>query len=249
MVTIECDCSPCFSMPLFLADLLDEQSVEQKMKELEESFSDLVDQVYKALLEREVNKDVHSFRSIFLSLNVSRKYLHQKFIQDNLKINEETTFDDLWMKLAFYWNFLNFDLLEHVINKFRIEDLKQKMKSNKDELQSFRKATRLCVFVNCWPLNGEMPPETKFREFVTKIKLDWENCTLEDIETKRRVFIRKFLLPEYALQLGEIKKGCIAITWLVPATFVNALQKDIKGTTSEFFSEERIVSIIIDGHQ
>ena len=249
MVAIECDCSPCFSMPLFLADLLDEQSVEQKMKELEESFSDLVDQAYKALLEREVNKDVHSFRSIFLSLNVSRKYLHQKFIQDNLKIDEETTFDDLWMKLAFYWNFLNFDLLEHVINKFRIEDLKQKMKSYKDELQSFRKATRLCVFVNCWPLNGEMPPETEFREFVTKIKLDWENCTLEDIETKRRVFIRKFLLPEYALQLGEIKKGCIAITWLVPATFVNALQKDIKGTTSEFFSEERIVSIIIDGQE
>ena len=249
MVIIECDCSPCFSMPLFLADLLDEQSVEQKMKELEESFSDLVDQAYKALLEREVNKDVHSFRSIFLSLNVSRKYLHQKFIQDNLKINEETTFDDLWMKLAFYWNFLNFDLSEHVINKFRIEDLKQKMKSYKDELQSFRKATRLCVFVNCWPLNGEMPPETKFREFVTKIKLDWENCTLEDIETKRRVFIRKFLLPEYALQLGEIEKGCIAITWLVPATFVNALQKDIKGTTSELFSEERIVSIIIDGQE
>ena len=209
MVTIKCDCSLCFTMPLFLADLLDEQSVEQKMKELEESFSDLVDQAYKALLEREVNKDVHSFRSIFLSLNVSRKYLHQKFIQDNLKIDEETTFDDLWMKLAFYWNFLNFDLLEHVINKFRIEDLKQKMKSYKDELQSFRKATRLCVFVNCWPLNGEMPPETEFREFVTKIKLDWENCTLEDIETKRRVFIRKFLLPEYALQLGEIKKAVL----------------------------------------
>ena len=219
------------------------------MKELEESFSDLVDQAYEALLERTVDKNVHSFRSIFLSLNVSRKYLHQKFIQDNLKIDEETTFDDLWMKLAFYWNFLNFDLLEHVINKFRIEDLKQKMESYKDELQSFRKATRLCVFVNCWPLNGEMPPETEFREFVTKIDLDWENCTLEDIETKRRIFIRKFLLPEYALQPGEITKGCIAITWLVPAPFVNDLQKDIKGTTSEFFKKERIITITIDGQE
>ena len=234
-------------MPLFLVVSHDEQSVEQKIRELEERFSDLVDQAYETLLERKVDKNVRSFRSIFLSLNVSRKYLHQKFIQDNLKIDEETTFDDLWVKLAFYWNFLNFDLLEHVINKFRIEDLKQKMESYKDELQSFRKATRLCVFVNCWPLNGEMPPETEFREFVTKIDLDWENCTLEDIETKKRVFIRKFLLPEYALQPGEIKKGCIAITWLVPATFVNALQKDIKGTSSEFFKKERIITITIDG--
>ena len=234
-------------MPLFLVVSHDEQSVEQKIRELEERFSDLVDQAYETLLERKVDKNVRSFRSIFLSLNVSRKYLHQKFIQDNLKIDEETTFDDLWTKLAFYWNFLNFDLLEHVINKFRIENLKQKMESYKDELQSFRKATRLCVFVNCWPLNGEMPPETEFQEFVTKIKLDWENCTLEDIETKKRVFIRRFLLPEYALQPGEIKKGCIAITWLVPATFVNALQKDINGTSSEFFKKERIITITIDG--
>ena len=233
-------------MPLFLAVLLDEQSVEQRMKELEESFSDLVDQAYKALLEGRVNKDVHSFRSIFLSLNVSRKHLHQKFIQDNLKIDEETTFDDLWTKLAFYWNFLNFDLLEHVINKFRIENLKHRMESYKDDLQSFRKATRLCVFVNCWPLNGEIPPETEFREFVTKIKLDWENCTLEDIETKKRVFIRKFLLPEYALQPGEIKKGCIAITWLVPAPFVNALQEAVKTTSSDFFLEHKIETITID---
>ena len=92
-------------MPLFLAVSHDEQSVEQKIKELEERFSDLVDQAYETLLERKVDKNVRSFRSIFLSLNVSRKYLHQKFIQDNLKIDEETTFDDLWTKLAFYWNF------------------------------------------------------------------------------------------------------------------------------------------------
>ena len=189
---------------------------------------------------------MRSFRSIFLSLNVSRKYLHQKFIQDNLKIDEETTFDDLWTKLAFYWNFLNFDLLEHVIKKFRIENLKHKMESYKDDLQSFQKATRLCVFVNCWPLNGEMPPETEFREFVTKIKLDWENCTLEDIETTKRVFIRKFLLPEYALQPGEIIKGCISITWLIPALFVNALKEAVETTSSDFFMEHKIETITID---
>ena len=85
-------------MPLFLAVSHDEQSVEQKIKELEERFSDLVDQAYETLLERKVDKNVRSFRSIFLSLNVSRKYLHQKFIQDNLKIDEETTVDDMLQK-------------------------------------------------------------------------------------------------------------------------------------------------------
>ena len=246
MVAIECDCQLFAS--LFLAVLLDEQSVEQKMKELEERFGNLVDQVNEELLDRKVDKNVHAFRSIFLSLNISRKYLHQKFIENNLKIDEETTFDNLWMKLTFYWNFLNFDLLEHVINKFGSEELKQKMESYKHDLQSFRKATRLCVFVNCWPLDSEIP-ETEIREFVTKIELDWENCTLEDIEKKKRVFIRKFLLPEYALQPGEMKKGCTAITWLVPKQFVKALQEDIETTNSEFFKKERIIAITIDGQE
>ena len=58
---------------IFLAVLLDEQSVEQKMKELEERFSDLVNQAYKALLKRKVDKNVRSFRSIFLSQNIYTK--------------------------------------------------------------------------------------------------------------------------------------------------------------------------------
>ena len=220
------------------------------MEELEERFSDLVDCTYRALLERKVDDDVRCFRSIFLSLNVSQKHVHREFIHNHLmKMGKETTFDDLWMRLSDYWNFLNFDLLEHVMNKFATKDLKQKIKSYKHDLLCFRKATRLCDFINCWPVQGETPPETELREFVAKMKHDWDNCTLEDLETLKGVITRKFFLPEFALLLKQIKEGCVVITWLIPTPFVKVLQEAIEITSTEFFVEHKIAMITIDGQE
>ena len=231
------------------AESLDKDSIKQQVEKLEEKFCDLVDCTYKALLERKVD-DMRLFRSIFLSLDVSRKHEHREFIHDHLmKMDKETTFDDLWMRLADYCNFMNFDLLEHVVRRFAIEDLKQKMKSYEHDLQSFRKATRLCDFIDCWPVRGEpsLGTQLDLREFIAKMRHDWDSCTLEDLEKLKGVITHKFFLPEFALQLRKIKKGCITIIWLIPAPFMKVLQEAIETTSSEFFMEHKIETINIDG--
>ena len=155
--------------------------------------------------------------------------------------------NDFWWPLGNnYWNFLNFDLLEHLVSIFGSEELKQKMESYKHDLQSFRKATRLCDFISCWPVRGQTPPKKELRKFVAKMKHDWDNCTLEDLETLRGVITRKFFIPGFAFWLRKIKKGCIAITWLVPAPLVKTLQETIKTTSSDFFLEHKIETITID---
>ena len=228
--------------------LLDKLSVKQQVKELERKFSDLVDFAYRALLRKNTEDNVRYFRSTFLSLDVSRKREHHKFIHQQLmKMDKEVTFDEIWEKLTDYWNFLNFDLLEYVVDKFHIDHLKQKMESYERDLQSFRKATRLCDFINCWPVQGETPPEADLKEFVAKMKHEWDNCTLEDLDKLKGVITRKFFLPEFALVLKQIKDGCVVITWLIPAPFVKALQEAIKTTNSEFFMEHKIEVITIDG--
>ena len=76
-----------------------------------------------------------------------------------MNTDQGTHFSHLWVKLGNYWNFLNFDLLEHVVSKFGNENLEHKMESYKCDLQSSRKATRLCDFIDCWPVQNETPPE------------------------------------------------------------------------------------------
>ena len=159
-------------------------------------FRDLVICTYRMLLGQHVDADICCFRSSLLALDVFQKDEHQEFINEHLvKIDPETTFDDLWAKLSKYWNFLNFDLLEHVVSIFGNEDLKHKIESYECDLESFRRATRLCDFIDCWPVKGQTPPETELREFVAKMKHDWDNCTLEDLESLKGVITRKFFSP------------------------------------------------------
>ena len=138
------------------AVLLDRLQVKQQVKQFEDHFLELIDCTYDVLIEEGIH--VYRLHARLISLDVSQKHEHQVFINNHLmNVDQGTTFNNLWARLGSYWNFLNFDLLEHVISKFGSEDLKQKMESYKHDLQSFRKATRLCDFVNCWPVLGETP--------------------------------------------------------------------------------------------
>lgn len=193
--------------------------------------------------------DVHRLHAQLVSLDVSRKNEHQEFIDNHLmKVNEGITFTSLWAKLSNYCDFLNFDLLEPAINKFGSKDLNHKTESYKHDLQSFRKATRLCDFISCWPLRGQTLA-TELRGLVAKVGHHHENCTLEDLNRLEEVITHKFFLPKFALRLRKITESGNTIIWLTPVPFVKCLWEAIESTSSEFFMEQNIITIAIDGQE
>ena len=224
------------------ADLLSKQLVKQQVKQLESRFLHLVYCTYLELLDKSINVD--HFYGWLVMLDVSRQREHQEFIES---FDRGTHINDLWKKLGSYWNFLNFDLLEHVVSGFGSEELKKKMESYESDLQSFRKATRLCDFIACWPVRGQTPPESELREFVAKVDYHWDHCTLEDLDMLEGVITRKLFLPKFTLRLRGIKPGSVIIMWLIPAPFVKGLQEAIESTSSEFFMEHKIKTITIAG--
>ena len=221
---------------------LDKQSVRQYTKQLESRFSDLVHRTYLLLAD----EGPEHLKSWLMALDISRSKEHGEFLDNIFKFG--TKFDDLWHKLCRYWNFLNFNLLEHVVSRFGNQALKHEMNSYVCDLQTFRSTTRLCDFVDCWPVVGETPPRSDLRTFVVKMKLDWERCTLEDLETLKGVITHKFFLPDFALQLEKIEEGCVTVTWFLPQPFVKPLQEAIQSSSIEFFMEKKIETISIDGH-
>ena len=223
-------------------ELLSKRLVKQHVKQLESRFLHLVYCTYLELLDKEINVD--HFYGWLVTLDVSRQREHQEFIES---FEKGTDLSDLWKKLGSYWNFLNFDLLEHVVSGFGSEDLKKKIKSYESDLQSFRKATRVCDFIACWPVRGQTPPESELREFVAKVDYQWDHCTLEDLDMLEGVITRKFFLPKFTFRLREIKPGSIMVTWLIPAPFVRGLQEAIESTSSEFFMEHKIEAVTIAG--
>ena len=114
------------------AEMLSKQLVKQQLKQLESRFLDLAYCTYLELLDKDIN--VKHFHGWLVTLDVSRKREHQEFIES---FEKGTDLSNSWTKLSSYWNFLNFDLLEHVVSGFGSEELKKKMESYESDLQSF----------------------------------------------------------------------------------------------------------------
>jgi len=135
----------------------------------------------------ENNVDVQSFRRRFMmQMNVSQRYEYQQFLKCCLmKLEPVTTTDDLLCHLSMYWDFLNYGLLEHTVNIFGDASLKKGMEHYIDNLKAFRVNTKLCDFIDNWPVRGQDPPKADFKRVVIKMGKKWEECTLEDVESFR----------------------------------------------------------------
>ena len=155
---------------------------------------------------------------LLISMNTFGTYEYEEFIDGHLmKMDKETTFHNLWVRLSDCWNFLNFNLLKHVITIFGSEDLKHKMESYEHDLQSFQKAARVCDFIDSWPGGKQLPPEAEFKNLFVELKCDWDTFTLEDFQMIKKEISKILKLPEFSLGLIKIvqtEPGC-RITWLM----------------------------------
>ena len=199
----------------------------------------------------EKNVDVQSFRRRFMmQMNVSQRYEYQQFLKCCLmKLEPGTTTDDLLCHLSMYWDFLNYGLLEHTVNIFGDAPLQKDMEDYIDNLKTFRMNTKLCDFIDNWPVQGQDPPKADFKHFVIKMKKNWEECTLEDIEKFKGTLTRKFFVPGFALLLREANKGCVSITWYTPAAIAKTLRENLPNIEIKFFKTHGILQVSISGQE
>ena len=194
------------------------------------------------------NIEPHIFLSRVTYLPVSARSQHHSFIKENLtNIPPPVTFESIWSILNLYWDFLNYGLLEHVINKCGSEGLKQQMQNYVDQLSSFKQTTRLCDFIESWPCRDDGPPEDRLKKVVVKMKHDWSQCTLQDVESFKRALVHKFFLPEFDILLQNAEKGCVCVTWLTSPSIATLLQQNLANIETEFFKKHGIDAVTIDG--
>lgn len=107
------------------------------------------------------------------------------------------------------WNFIDPELLEHIIEEHGDRDLKSAMKSYHEDLVEFRKSTTVHRLVRNWGHKykpGDIPDEYKkyVGDCVAKLHLNPETCTLEKLESLRN---------DVALYIGchPLSKSCAAM--------------------------------------
>ena len=189
------------------------------------------------------------FKRRLTSLLVKNKSQHKEFLEQLWPQISTATVEDIWFKLEMYWDFLNYTLLEHLVNKFGDVALKTSMLEYKGSLKEFRSKTLLCDFAKHFKdqVNKCLVGKDVMKLLEVKFAKNWEECTLEDLENWKESITQKLLVPSYVLILKETDSGCVSVTWAIPAMFAASVTEDMERMDMrEFCVEHSILSLRID---
>ena len=218
------------------------KELEDQIDKLQEMFIELKDDVYESVK----SKPVDTFQVRLISMDVNCQEHYFKFLKEITDKND--TIRGTWIDLTPYMNFLNYEILQHILRKFKDEDLQKKMDQYVAQISGFFRNTKLCDFLKCWPIRGATPPKEDLYKFLTtKTMKDWKTCTLEDLDHVRGSLARKLLLPKFALILQDDSRGCVSVTFSVPSSSVAHLQAEIKNIELKEFLNMDIEAITVDG--
>ena len=211
-----------------------------KIEELQKQFLKLRDDVYESVKTQPVD----TFRVKLTSLDVNAQMHHETALQ--AIIGSKETIEGIWIALSSYMNFLNYELLQHVLDKFEIEAHQERMQRYTTKITSFFVNTRVCDFIKCRPVSEAAPPESALRRIIVKWHKDWETCTLYDLDQLKGRLARKLLVPNYILNLQDIQKSSVSLIFTIPTSLVALLQADIKSTELTVFVDMDIETITVD---
>ena len=211
------------------------------MEVLESEFEALKDDVYESVQSQPVGL----FKVKLTSFKIRDKECHMDYMKK--MIHQKITVTDIWVELNQYFNFLNHTILQHILTKFKNSQLQRRMDEYRDKLYSFFMQTRLCDFLQCWPMTQQDCPAKELKEFVVKSQKNWETCTLADLDNLKGKLATKLLLPNFAFILSKASRGCVEVTFSIPSPMVEYLQTVIKETKLKEFVDMEIETITVDG--
>ena len=222
--------------------VLSQAELQSQMKTLESVFITLKDDVYESVKTQPVD----TFKVRLTSFDVDGQEHHLEFIEKI--VDEKETIAGIWIKLNSYLNFLNYDILGHVLDKFQNEALQKRMDDYVDQINTFFRTTRLCDFVKCWPVRGKTPPVDLLRDFIEiKSHKDWNTCTLQDLDHLKGSLATELLLPKFALFLEKASQGSVTLVFSAHPSLIAHLQAHIKNTDMKEFGKMDIEAITVDG--
>ena len=222
------------------------KKVKADVTELEEKFHALVVRAIKHLSDTKV--DLMELRqAITLLPTILMEYKKtKKFVQENEKFFlKAESIEEVFIIANYYWNFLNYSLLECIIKQFGSNDMIKEMEKYVTEIEFFRKNTLIKPFSKVYKIRSDFKNDER-KKIVSKLEINFSTATIEDAEKYRRDLFGELSIPEFSIQLAEIQDGCMMLTWLVSDSLVAHVQKTIK-PSSPTMKKHNVSLFIVDG--
>ena len=229
--------------------------ISKEIKELKHRFDSLRDAVRKYLDDKKKDvADVHDTLSFNSDLQVVYSEIFDKKFHTLSKCED---FRQFFRSLAECLNFVDFHLLECVIEEHGSTELNSKMKEYRRDLEKFLKSTTVDQLIRLWVPRPKYKPEllpTKYREYVVQLDRHPETCTLEELEDLRsatRYSIQDAPLLTAAMVLFDVSDGSVTVVWKVQEGVVEVLSVALSRlieSSSDFIERYKILVLLLDDY-
>ena len=202
---------------LTLIIVFTDAALSDKVKWFEGQFYSLQESAQAELTRKGVT--VQDFRQSLARLSSSIKAEHEKFVKEKYDTFQKAkSIEEIFVHLNFYLGFIDFSLLEHIIDHFGSSDLKTKMSQYSMDMVQFRKTTTVTEILP--HLSGRPEPPPEYVKLEMEFDYDPHTYTLEDLEQARIKLGREFSLSKLALFLVKIVTGSVVLVCILPEGMV-----------------------------
>ena len=191
---------------------------------------------------------IEDFRQTLMTLPYAISKEHEQFLLSRYHLFEKAqTIEYIFLHLNFYLSFIDFSLLEHIVEHLSSPGLQQKMQQYSRDMAIFRMETPVIDIIRFIPhLSDRCEPPPHFARLKIKLNFDPKTCTLEDLEQHRKKFGSEFSLSKFALFLVEIGEGSLVEVYLVPSDIVPALKDLVQKKSTTFFLNLEILELYVN---
>ncbi len=216
------------------------------IKEFDKRFIDLRKIALKEITEKGVT--VTDFRQTLMNLPCPITNENKEFIISKYYLFKKAeSIEDIFLYLNFYLSFIDFSLLEHIIEQFGSVSLKQNMSNYAKDMRKFKMKTPVSEALDHLPKFSDAPAD--YSRLTVKLNLDVQTATLEDLDTYRKRFASEFLLSQLALSLSDLQESSLLVTWLVPAAVGAMISDQVQKKSSSFFLSNSILKLSLEGER
>ena len=184
-------------------------------------------------------------------LPMKLKNEYEKAIQELLPsfFNKELQgIDMLFSYLNLLLSFLDYGLLEHIINEYGNNTLKQDMTTYSSDIVTFMKETTIKQLIESDHFFGQPDIPPNFSLLKARIGQDASKCTVEHLNRLRKKYCSKVQLSKIVCHLvAVVESNSFIVRWLVPSALVPDIVKSTRFVDQSFYQEFRITSLTLDG--
>ena len=220
--------------------------VRQMIDELEDEFDDVLVLVQRSFESNAV--PLNEFRLRVTRLCVSQKQNIPVFNQSMLEVINQSSCDEIFSFLTRMevWDILNFRVLQKIVKTHIPDDAEvhRKIDEYSQRVEKFKEITMLRDFIRVRTSGTTAIPG--YRTVMVKIKRDYNTFTLANLAEEEKFLANEFYLNQFIFRLKDAGRGCVQITWLVPASAIPLLKPEILAKKGEALKQRKMLEIRVD---